>query len=183
MATPVADNNPRPQTQTLTVEQQRARLHQALLAQPHEDRLRKLLMQLCPVDAIRQAGQRGVFIGYARSDELFAIDLAADLRSGGVDVWMDMMDISYDETGDWGTEIVNALNRCGLMLMVVSEEAQRDRDLQRERDHFIHNGKIVLPVIYQPGSYDLRSYLPAIDLRYYERGLQTLTRLFSRQQV
>lgn len=183
MAAPVADNNPRPQTQNLSIEQQRARLHLALLAQPQEDRLRKLLMQLCPVDAIKQAGQRGVFIGYARSDELFAIDLAADLRTGGVDVWMDMMDISYDETGDWGTEIVNALNRCGLMLMVVSEEAQRDADLQRERDHFIKNGKIVLPVIYQPGSYDLRSYLPAIDLRYYERGLKTLVNLFSRQQI
>ncbi|HEX2621066.1 MAG TPA: toll/interleukin-1 receptor domain-containing protein [Phototrophicaceae bacterium] len=176
MVTPVTDQNPHPQT----MEQQRARIQRELIAAPQNAELRKTLMELCTVDAIRQAGRRGVFIGYSRSDELFAIDLAADLRTKGVDVWMDMIDVSYDEDGDWGTEIMNALSRSGLMLLVVSEEALKDRELQRERDHFVQNGKIVLPVMYESGNYDLRAYLPALDLRYYERGLQTLVRLFAR---
>lgn len=162
-----------------TTAQKRAYLQKALIANPNDANLRKMLLYLCPTPAIQEAGQHGVFISYTRSDELFAIDLAADLRLGGVNVWMDMMDVSYDEEGDWGTEISNALHRCGLMLMIVSPESVTSGEQQRERDYFIANGKIILPVIYQAGDYDLRAYLPPVDCRKnYARGLQTLLRLF-----
>jgi hypothetical protein len=163
---------------TQTIEQKRAQIHQELLANPDDERLRKLLLDLCPPHQIQLSSRSGVFLSYARSDELFALDLAADLRTGGVDVWMDMMDVSYDEDGDWGTEITQALNRCGLMLMIVSQDALTNPDVQREREFFVSAGKIVLPVVYEYGEFDLRGYLPPLDCRRnYQAGLQTLLRL------
>lgn len=163
---------------TQTIEQRRAEVHRALLNNPDDERLRKLLLSLCTTQQVQYASSSGVFLSYARSDELFAIDLAGDLRSAGVDVWMDMMDVSYDEDGDWGTEITQALNRCGLMLMIVSREALADSDLRREREAFIQAGKIVLPIVYDYGEFDLRTYLPPIDCRRnYAAGLQALLRL------
>lgn len=163
---------------TQTIEQKRAQVHRALFATPDDERLRKMLLYLCPAQQIQLASRSGVFVSYARSDELFAIDLTGDLRAGGVDVWMDMMDVSYDDDGDWGTEITQALNRCGLMLMLVSKDALTNADLKRERDSFINAGKIVLPVVYDYGDFDLRAYLPAVDCRRnYPAGLQTLLTL------
>lgn len=158
---------------------QRSRTQRELLATPEDTRLRKLLLQVCSLPEIRAAGKRGVFIGYARPDELFTVELAAALRDAGADVWMDMMDMTYDEDEDWGTEILNALSRCGVMLMIASPGALQDRDLLRERDYFIASGKIVLPVIYDHEPLDLRAYLPPVDLRNYDVGLKTLIRLFA----
>ncbi|MBC8098488.1 MAG: toll/interleukin-1 receptor domain-containing protein [Armatimonadetes bacterium] len=164
-----------------TVEQKRAAVHQRLLATPNDTRMRQALMTLCPAPHISRASRDGVFISYDRADELFAFDLASDLRTGGVDVWLDMMDVSYDDEGDWGTEITQALDRCGVLLMVVSHAALADADLQQERMSFIRQGKIVLPLVYQPGAYDLRAYLPPVEMgQNYAVTMRMLVKLLAR---
>jgi hypothetical protein len=167
-----------PTIRTRTIEQKRAEVHQGLLQSPDDERLRRMLLYLCPAQQIQLGARSGVFVSYSRNDELFAIDLARDLREGGVDVWMDMMDVSYNEDGDWGTEVTQALNRCGLMLMIISRQALQSPDLKRERETFVNAGKIILPIVYDRDEFDLRAYLPPIDCRRsYTTGLQTLLRV------
>ena len=159
-----------------TIEQKRAALHRALIEHPGDKELRKRLLQLTTPSQIRQASKDGVFINYSRDDEVFAIDLSTDLRLHSVKTWLDMVDVPVG--GDWRSEIGAALAHSGLMLMIVSRQSLRDRDLKAERRYFIHRGKIILPVVYRPEQRHLDMYVTPIDFRYsYTLGLQNLLRM------
>lgn len=172
-----------------TIEQRRAALHMTMLAQPGDPRVRDHLLKLTTPRLIRQAAKDGVFISYSRADEIFALNLARGIRRGGVTPWMDMLDVESEE--DWWGEVRAALNRCGLMLAIVSPDALTDAALQAERRTFMQQGKIVLPVLYKA---EVRAesrapelYLPPVDFRYNTTlGLQILLRLIAptaRQQA
>lgn len=161
-----------------TIEQRRAALHNALLKHPADTRLRDHLVQLTTPRLIRQAAKDGIFLSYARADELFAVDLATSTRKSGVHLWLDMFDVP---TGaDWHKEVRAALKRCGLMLAIVSPEASEDEQLAVERRTFMKQGKIVLPVVYERDVRSLELYLPPVDFRFsFKLGRQTLMRLIA----
>lgn len=165
-----------------TIEQRRAALHTKMLAYPSDTRVRDHLLQLTTPRLIRQAAKDGVYISYSRADEVFALDLARGVRRGGVSPWLDMLDVSSG--ADWWKEVRAALNRCGLMLAVVSPFASEDQELITERRTFMQQGKIVLPILYRadkrPDMRDPELYLPPVDFRYSATlGLQTLLRLIA----
>jgi hypothetical protein len=144
----------------------RLALRRALRLQPDNPRLQTALRRLTTPPYIRQAAQSGVFISYARPDELFAFDLASSLRRSRVNVWLDVADIAEDEEADWHGAVARALERCGLMLVVVSRAALRHDDLQAEWTYFIDNGRLVLPILRQ--DCDLSAFplwLPPLDFR------------------
>lgn len=159
-----------------TIEQRRAALHNALLKHPADTRLRDHLVQLTTPRLIRQAAKDGIFLSYARADELFAVDLATSTRKARVNLWLDMFDVSTE--ADWNKQVSTALNQCGLMLAIVSPEANDDYALAVERRTFMQQGKIVLPVVYERDVRSLELYLPPVDFRFsFKLGLQTLLRL------
>ena len=166
-----------------SVDQQRAALRKALRQDPGNTRFKKMLQQRVTPQHVREAATRGVFISYERASELFALELAEDLRGAGVDVWLDALHIPED--GDWHREIAAALERCGLMLLVVSPDMPGDDDVRRERAYFRDHGKLMLPVIAEPCDIDDLGLLVApVNFAYsYKAGLRTLLRLLQSSEA
>ncbi len=166
-----------PTTRTTTARartdtERRAVLYHALAQYPNNARLRDLLLQLTTPRHIRLAAHAGIYISYARHDELFALELALNLRTHGLTSWFDMLDVGED----WEEDIDDAMKACGLMLMVVSQ--REDEDLVTEGQHFMALGKIVVPVIHEQSTRSFAPYLPYVDFRFSRSlGLQTLLRL------
>ncbi len=140
------------------------------------------LLQLSTPQQIRQASKDGIFISYARCDEVFALNLSSDLRNSGLYPWLDVLDVSLD--ADWRSEVDGALAKSGLMIAVMSRSAMRSRELRSERVTFMNQGKIVIPTTYLE---DLRApelYIKPIDFRSsYARGLQSLLHLLRLAQI
>ncbi len=157
-----------------TVEQKRAALRSALHTNPGDAHLQQMIPQFTQPQHLQQAVDKGVFISYAPSEELFVIELADSLREAGVKVWLDMTDIPDD--GDWHKEIAGALRRCGLMLMVASPDALKDVEMEKERHWFMESGKLVVPVVYEFCDLDeLNLWLPPVNFQHsYRLGLRNL---------
>lgn len=128
-----------------SIENKRIVLHQAMKRRPDDPRLIHIFRQLTGPQQIRQAMRHGVFINYSRSDEIFALELADTLRRWKVRVWLDLVDMDY--TRGWHEEVRRAIQTCGLMLAVISEESLHNLDAIEERQQFQAAGKLVLPVI------------------------------------
>ena len=71
-----------------------------------------------------------VFISYSREDKERVLDLAAKLRAAGVNLWIDQGGI--DGATLWGEEIVNALERAKVLLLVVTASAARSHNVAKE---------------------------------------------------
>ena len=68
-----------------------------------------------PEDA---AAPGGYFLSYSRSDERFALRFAKDLRSRGVAMWVDQLDIRPSE--HWDRAIEKAVRDCRGLVVIVS---------------------------------------------------------------
>jgi hypothetical protein len=160
-----------------SVEEKRAALWRALRLKPDE-RIRSALVHTVDTHQIREAAQQGVFICYTHYDELFALDVADTLRSNGVPVWVDIIDIG---DADWNEAVAAALQRCGLMLVVTSPAALHSDGVRAEVEPFMSAGKIALPLLCQPC--DARPLLlpcePIDFTRGYTTGLNRLVSLLS----
>jgi TolB-like protein/Flp pilus assembly protein TadD len=75
-----------------------------------------------------QDGQ--VFVSYSREDKEKVLELTARLRSAGVPLWMDVGGI--DGARMWGEEIVKALDRAKVLLLLVSEAAVKSHNVAKE---------------------------------------------------
>ncbi len=165
-----------------TIEQKRAMLYRTLLKNPSDRHTRDVLLQLSSPQQIRQAARDGIFISYARADELFALDLALDLRITGLRTWLDALEVGLTE--DWKGSVAEAMGRCGLMLAVMTPSSLAEPHMRDERHDFMVRGKIVLPVVYRDEAKDPLNPVPPIDFRYnYRFGLQTLMRLLDPKPI
>jgi len=165
-----------------SVEQKRAALRQARALKPDDTRIREALSQLITPRHIQSAARDGVFIGYARADELFAVDLTDSLAQNDIRAWLDMTEINPETT--WHGSITRALHESGLMLMILSSAALQSEELHAEMRLFMHTGKIILPVIHQTCDFDSLGLLcPPVDFRDdYASGLQQLLVLLTSPQ-
>lgn len=186
MPTSTDANNPRKRaTQTLdeaiarfnSPEQKRIAVSKALAKNPDDERLKKRLKRLTGPEAVQDAINSGIYISYNRADELFALDLTDRLSEAGIKVWLDMIEIQDDL--DWDEEVQGTLDRCGLMLAILSPEALADEALVNERQQFFQAGKLIVPVIHQHCDWQhLTFWLPRMDFIHdFERGLYTLLNL------
>src|SRR5260221_12385518 len=74
--------------------------------------------------------QEEVFVSYSREDNDKVLALTAKLRAAGVPLWMDVR--SIDGAAMWGEEIVNALDKAKVLLLVVSEAAVPSQNVTKE---------------------------------------------------
>jgi hypothetical protein len=162
-----------------TDNEKRSALRRALNLRPGDTSIRDALRSLMTPAYIQQAARSGIFIAYARADELFAVDLADSLRAGGIRAWLDMTEINLETT--WHGSITRALMQSGVMLLILSPEALNSKEVTSERNWFLQTGKIVLPVLHKTCDYEaLNLMIPAVDFREgFAQGAQQLIRLLT----
>ncbi len=128
-----------------TYENKRIALRKALSSYPDDQRLLTVKQELTNPQQIIRAAQRGIFINYARMDEVFALELAERLQEQNIFVWLDLL--SPDVEDDWHSGVQRALDRCGLMLAITSPHSLADRMARSEHQKFSEMGKLILPII------------------------------------
>lgn len=172
-ADPIHQENIRYQT----IENKRTALYKALLQRPDDNQLKAKLSELASPQQIRVAAKDGIFVNYARSDEVFALDMTMMLQNTGQRVWLDVLNIN---NADWRREVTVALDHTGLMVTIVSRQSLNDRDSLRERIYFMKQGKIILPILYDEHLDNLPPYLISPTLGFEKkRGIQMLLQLLS----
>jgi acyl carrier protein len=104
--------------------------------------------------AIRKDSKKGstriknIFLSYSRADQEFALKLGQDLRSAGVDIWIDQLDITAGMR--WDQTIENALETCGRFMLVLSPESVGSFNVMDELAFALEEGKEVIPILYRP---------------------------------
>lgn len=122
-----------------------------------------------PEDA---AAPGGYFLSYSRSDERFALRFAKDLRSRGVAMWVDQLDIRPSE--HWDRAIEKAVRDCRGLVVIVSPRSVASDNVADEISYALENGKSVLPVMIEKCSLPLRiTRMHVIDASAgYDRAVQ-----------
>jgi TIR domain len=112
------------------------------------------------------------FLSYSRSDEAFALKLAKDLRSQGVAMWVDQLDIRPSE--HWDRAIERAVTSCRGIVVIVSPRSVASDNVADEISYAIDSGKSVLPVKIEACTLPLRlTRKQVVDATgNYERALQ-----------
>lgn len=94
-----------------------------------------------------QAPGSKVFFSYARADSEFVLRLAEDMRSAGVDLWIDQLDIPTGAR--WDQTVENALKACPRFLLVLSPISVASQNVMDEVAFAIDQNKEILPILYQ----------------------------------
>jgi elongation factor Tu len=85
------------------------------------------------------------FVSYSRTDSEFAMRLVADLKSEGVKVWLDQLDIRAGVR--WDGEIENALDACKQIVVILSGASVTSQNVLDEINFAIDEGKVIIPLL------------------------------------
>jgi hypothetical protein len=112
------------------------------------------------------------FLSYSRSDERFALRFAKDLRSRGVPMWVDQIDIRPSE--HWDRAIEKAVRDCQGLVVILSPRSVASDNVADEISYAIDNRKSVMPVMIEKCSLPLRiTRMHVIDASAgYERAVE-----------
>ena len=94
-----------------------------------------------------QTDKPKVFISYARVDAEFALRLAKDLRSAGINIWLDQLDITPGDR--WDRAVEAALRDCPCFLIILSPASVASHNVMDEVSFGLEQNKRILPVRYQ----------------------------------
>lgn len=114
------------------------------------------------------------FISYSRVDTPFVLKLANDLKSAGVNIWLDQLNIPPG--AHWDNEIEAALNSATCVLAIISPQSMESKNAMDEISFALEQNKKVIPVLLTntETSFRLRR-LQRIDFTgEYEKGVNQL---------
>lgn len=94
------------------------------------------------------------FLSYSRSDQEFALRLAADIRARGISLWIDQLDIRPSE--HWDRAIEQAVRDSRGIVVVLSPRSVASDNVADEVSFAIDSGKSVLPVMIERCKLPLR---------------------------
>jgi len=94
------------------------------------------------------------FLSYSRSDQGFALRLAADIRGRGISLWIDQLDIRPSE--HWDRAIEQAVRDSRGIVVVLSPRSVASDNVADEVSFAIDSGKSVLPVMIERCKLPLR---------------------------
>jgi len=92
----------------------------------------------------RKAAAVRVFISYAREDIQVASKLVNQLERRGIHCWIDARD--YRPGGVFDEEVMQAIENCSAMLLVLSSSSNESDYIRREVAIADHTGKLILPL-------------------------------------
>ena len=102
------------------------------------------------------------FLSYARADAEFALRLADDLRTAGVNLWVDQRDIRPSQR--WDRAVENALRDCAAVVVVLSPRSVASENVLDEVGFAMDHRRDVIPVLLEPCDIPIRiSRLQHID--------------------
>jgi TIR domain len=106
----------------------------------------------------------------------FALRLVEDLKTAGVNIWLDQLDI--DAGAAWDRAVEDALFRCPSMLVILSDVSVNSEHVRDEISFALSRQKRILPVLYRDCEIPFRlARLQRIDFRTdYAHGLRMLCR-------
>lgn len=110
-----------------------------------------------------RTGREEVFISYAGSDRERVTPIVQDLRNAGVSAWIDQGGI--DGALLWGQEIVEAIDNCKVMILMVSQASVESFNVVKEVALASEGRKHILPLHLEP------TEIPA-TMRYQLAGIQ-----------
>jgi hypothetical protein len=99
-----------------------------------------------------------VFVSYSHPDKDCAMAIVAALEARGIGVWVAPRDIS--PAADWATEIVDAIARARLMVLILSVHSNDSPQVRREVERAVHRQIPVLP-------FRIEEVLPSKSLEYF----------------
>jgi hypothetical protein len=85
-----------------------------------------------------------VFISYSTQDKPVADAVCAALEANDIRCWIAPRDVMLGM--DWPESIHHAINDSKLMVLVLSSNANKSKDIEREINIAINKGKIVIPL-------------------------------------
>lgn len=94
------------------------------------------------------AGESEVFISYARSDRNKVIPVIQGLQDAGIPVWID--EISIEGASLWKKEIVEAIGKCKVLLLFLSETSVNSYNVVKEVTLASDENKHILPLMLEP---------------------------------
>ncbi len=110
-----------------------------------------------------RTGKEEVFISYASGDREKVTPIVRDLRNAGVSAWIDQGGI--DGALLWGQEIVEAIDNCRVMILMVSQASVESFNVVKEVALASEGRKHILPLHLEP------TEIPA-TMRYQLAGIQ-----------
>jgi len=115
-----------------------------------------------------------VFFSYSRADSDFVLQLATDLRSAGVDLWIDQLDIAAGER--WDRAIEDALGAAPCLLVVLSPASVASNNVMDEVSLAFDERKKIVPVLARECTIPFRlRRLQHIDFTTnFDRGLESV---------
>ncbi len=84
-----------------------------------------------------------VFLSHSNVDKRFAEAICQRLEAAGVRCWMAPRDIRPGE--DWAEAIINAMDRCQILVLVFSAHSNNSPQVRREIERAVNKGLDVLP--------------------------------------
>jgi hypothetical protein len=104
-----------------------------------------------------------VFISYSRKDQATAVATCAAFERAGIRCWIAPRDIPAG--ADWGAAIVEAIDNCGMFVLIFSARANESVQIRNEIAHAVGRGVHVVPV-------RIEDVMPTKALAYYMGGVQ-----------
>jgi TolB-like protein/Tfp pilus assembly protein PilF len=89
-----------------------------------------------------------VFISYGSADRERIQDLVSRLRHAGVTVWID--EAGIEGAAMWSEEIVGAINHCKVLILAISSNSTKSKNVVRELALASEEEKTILPVFLEP---------------------------------
>ena len=87
------------------------------------------------------------FLSYSREDSAFALKLAQDMRSAGLNIWMDQLNIQAGM--HWDRRVEKALEDCECLLILLSPDAVSSSNVLDELAYALDEDKRVVPVLHR----------------------------------
>lgn len=108
------------------------------------------------------------FISYSSKDKLTADAACATLEAAGIRCWIAPRDIRAGE--EYGEAIINAIDRCRVMVLVFSSSSNDSRQIHREIERAVAKGVSIVPL-------RIEEIAPTKSMEYFLGGIHWLDAL------
>jgi hypothetical protein len=103
-------------------------------------------------------GVMQVFVSYSRQDSEFVDQLVRDLKSQGVEVWIDREDLRNRGGARWQEAIAQGIRDCDAFILVMSPRSAESRHVRQELSIAFEREKRVIPVVLEHGDFSAFEY-------------------------